>query len=436
MKDWKKSLRGMAGLFPAVVLLVCIIVSLSGYTKPVFEEEAAQEEDTEEGTTEEVVVHKNETIELPPTTGHFGASTGASRTVEKAEDAAAYKNGVYYGTGTGFGGTLKVKVTIKKEKIYKIEIVESKDGEAYMKKASALLKDIIKKQSTNVDTVSGATYSSAGLIEAVRDALKDAAKNKDNKKKKSNKKKTTEEDKIPEGKIPYADGVYYGTGEGYRGDITVAVSICDKTIQYILITKASDDDAFLSKAKVLLHTIVKKQSTDVDIVSGATYSSNGIIEAVKDALAQAKNMTEGNTESTEAGTESGTTESETEEATTEVVNTEMLLYLDGDYTADVICSPDADWDFNAYTLSLKITVKNDRITSITEVKGSGSSYDTGNDWYIARAVNGTSKYPGLAAQITTSGNVEEIDIVSGATCSSKAIIEAVKKALEGAKIVK
>lgn len=438
MKDWKRKLRTMAGLFPAAVLLICISISLSGYTKPVFEVETQKEdEDTEENITEETVINKDKTVELPPTTERPGAATGASETVKETKDASAYKNGVYYGTGTGFGGQLKVKVTIKKEKINKIEVVESKDGESYMKKAAALLDDIIKKQSTNVDVVSGATYSSVGLIEAVRDALKDAVKDKtDNKKNKEDGKKTTEEEKAPEGRFPYKDGVYYGTGEGYRGDITVAVSICSKTIQYILITEASDDDAFLSKAKALLDTVVKKQSTDVDVVSGATYSSNGIIEAINNALAEAKRITDGDTASTETSTESQTTENEIEETTTEVVNAEQLIYADGDYTADVICSPDAYWAFDPYTLSLKITVKNDKITSITEVKGFGNNYDAGNDWYIARAVNGTSKYPGTVKQITAKGKPEEIDTVSGATCSSKAVIEAVKKALESAKILK
>lgn len=438
MKDWKRKLQILAGLFPAVVLLICISISLSGYTKPVFEVGVSEkDENTEESSTEETVINKNKTVELPPTTERSGAAAGASKTVNKTKDASAYKNGVYYGTGTGFGGKLKVKVTIKKERINKIEVVESKDGESYMKKAAALLDDIIKKQSTNVDVVSGATYSSVGLIEAVRDALKDAVKDKkDNKKNAKNEKKTTEEEKVPAGRFPYNDGVYYGTGEGYRGDITVAVSICSKTIQYILITESSDDDAFLSKAKALLDMVVKKQSTDVDVVSGATYSSKGIIEAINNALAEAKRITDGDTASTEAGTEDQTTESKIEETTTEVVNTEPLIYADGDYTADVTCSPDADWDFEEYTLSLKITVKNDRITSVTEVKGLGNNYDTGNDWYIARAVNGTSKYPGTVKQITTKGKPEGIDTVSGATCSSKAVIEAVKKALESAKILK
>ena len=84
------------------------------------------------------------------------------------------KDGTYYGTGTGFGGTVKVKVVIKDNKIKSIEIVEHQDGSSYMQKASALISTVIEKQSTNVDGVSGATYSSAGLIEAIRNAVDQA----------------------------------------------------------------------------------------------------------------------------------------------------------------------------------------------------------------------------------------------------------------------
>lgn len=89
----------------------------------------------------------------------------------QVEDAAAYKDGTYYGSGTGFGGPLKVMVEISGGKIASIQIVENSDGSDYISKAASLIDSIITTQSTNVDTVSGATYSSVGIIQAVRDAL-------------------------------------------------------------------------------------------------------------------------------------------------------------------------------------------------------------------------------------------------------------------------
>ena len=78
--------------------------------------------------------------------------------------------------------------------------------------------------------------------------------------------------------------MYQGSGTGYRGNITVAVTIKDKQITSIEILSASDDEPFFGRAKGLIDQIIKKQSTKVDMVSGATYSSKGIISAVKNAL--------------------------------------------------------------------------------------------------------------------------------------------------------
>lgn len=78
---------------------------------------------------------------------------------------------------SGFGGPLKVMVEISGGKIASIQIVENSDGSDYISKAASLIDSIITTQSTNVDTVSGATYSSVGIIQAVRDALSQAAVN-------------------------------------------------------------------------------------------------------------------------------------------------------------------------------------------------------------------------------------------------------------------
>ena len=81
------------------------------------------------------------------------------------------------------------------------------------------------------------------------------------------------------------DGTFTGNGEGFRGNIEVEVLVKDGKIIEINIINSSDDKAFLNKAsKGIIEKIINEQNTDVDVVSGATYSSNGIINAVKDAL--------------------------------------------------------------------------------------------------------------------------------------------------------
>ncbi|MBA5850813.1 4Fe-4S binding protein [Clostridium sp. cel8] len=92
--------------------------------------------------------------------------------LEKSQDTK-YKDGTYMGEGTGFrGGTTEVSVTIDNGKITNIETVSTEDTPRfYQYVENTIPNEIISNQSTSVDTVSGATYSSNGLIEAVKNAL-------------------------------------------------------------------------------------------------------------------------------------------------------------------------------------------------------------------------------------------------------------------------
>ena len=87
-----------------------------------------------------------------------------------------YKDGTYEGAGMGFGGEITVSVTVADGKVAGITVL-SADGEdpAYYDQALAVLDEIVSAQSTDVDTVSGATFSSTGLIDAAADALGKAA---------------------------------------------------------------------------------------------------------------------------------------------------------------------------------------------------------------------------------------------------------------------
>lgn len=404
-------------------------------------------------------------------------SSGSSTSIAAVQDASAYKDGTYYGTGTGFGGTLKVQVLISGGKISSIQIVESSDGSAYISKASSLINSIISSQSTNVDTVSGATYSSVGIIQAVRNALSQAAVNStaSDEGGNTNNDNSSNNDGEITGTIPYNEGIYYGTAEGYNGDVTVAVVIQEYTLKNILITKNTDDETFFGRAKSVINSILKKQSADVDTVSGATYSSRGIIEAVKNALKKAERATNGEAQEeidttklsekisqAKALNETDYTEAswavfslrltEAEEALSasdqsivdkalENLNTTMSLlekkhaddstvYIDGTYDVAVQCDPDEDEDFESYNLSMSVTIRDDKIVAISNVAGDG---DSDNRSYINRAANGTSSKEGMISKITNQGSTDNVDAVSGATCSSNSIIQGCIKALEMAK---
>lgn len=443
-------------------------------------------------------------------------SDSSSVEIAAVQDASAYKDGTYYGTGKGFAGTMKVKVDISGGKIASISIVSTKDGDSYVKSASSLLDTIVEKQSTNVDTVSGATFSSRGIIAAVRSALSQAAVSDNTTGNNTDKQGAAEasgngqtdenssgsaSEQGTEGTLPYVDGIYYGTAEGYKGDIRVAVVIQDKTLKAILVTEKQDDEPFITNAMDVLKNMMKKQSADVDTVSGATYSSKGLIGAVKAAFEEARKTTAGeNTGDSNSGNNNSSNNSDNSniagdedkavllklvqsqalldgtqytqlswyllqirledanevlssaEATKKDVSraqeklqaainalqkndTSTNVYEDGTYDVSTLCIPDDDMDFSAYHLSMKVTIANDRIVSITDVKGDG---DSQNASYIKKAADGTKNQPGMVSVLTSQANADSIDFsgidtVSRATCTSKAIINGCKSALETAK---
>lgn len=390
-----------------------------------------------------------------------------STTVAEVADAAAYKDGTYYGSATGFAGPIKVKVVISGGKIASIEIVSTSDGSSYISKASAITGKIVSSQSTNVDTVSGATYSSVGIINAVRNALAQAAVDgstvpaSTENTEQNNQQNQSAPTPSVSGNFPYPDGTYYGTAEGYLGDVKVAIVLKNHTIQSVQILENEDDAAFFNRACAVVNNIVKNQTTGVDVVSGATYSSNGIINAVKAALESAKaaanpsngnNSNNGNQNNNNSGNNNGNTgnnnnsnnNGSTEKPDDSNTNA-PTYYADGSYTVTVKCEPDESEDFDAYNLTATITVKGDKITAISNVSGDG---DSSNDRYINWAANGRSNNVGIISQIiglatidmskenaetTMNEAIANVDVVSRATCSSQALKDACKEALNQAR---
>ena len=166
------------------------------------------------------------------------------------------------------------------------------DDETFFNRAKVVADRIVDGQKTDVDLVSGATYSSRGIQNAVKQALENAKKATNGETVPDNGTSSDGTTTIPEGKFPYEEGIYYGTGEGYLGDITTAVVIQDETIKAILVTESEDDEAFLKRAKQTAKDVVKNQTLEVDTVSGATYSSRGILAAIEEALKEAERVTE------------------------------------------------------------------------------------------------------------------------------------------------
>lgn len=92
--------------------------------------------------------------------------------VAESEENLAYKSGTYTGDGQGFGGNIQVQVTLENDTITDIQVVSAPgEDSAYLSQGQGVISTILASQSTDVDTISGATFSSTGIINAVNDAL-------------------------------------------------------------------------------------------------------------------------------------------------------------------------------------------------------------------------------------------------------------------------
>ena len=140
--------------------------------------------------------------------------------------------------------------------------------------------------------------------------------------------------------------------------------------------KGTNLKQFMSRDEIknLPSLIVSKNGTSgVDAVSGATYSSHAIFNAVNDALSKAKknsSSTEKKEETTTEKKEETTTEKK--EETTENPD-EGKNYKNGTYKVSITCEPDEDEDFDPYTISMDITIKKDKITEISNITANTNS---------------------------------------------------------------
>lgn len=382
--------------------------------------------------------------EEPPSVEPVG-----TKSQDSFKDPAAYKDGTYYGTASGFGGSIKVEVVIKKGKIAEIRVI-SASGETgdYLSRAKGVISRILGKGSPNVDSVSGATYSSTGIINAVKRALSKAAtdgKKKDDLEikpvtpvKPKPKPKPDPEPENPDEPAEYVDGVYIGTADGFGGEIQVEVTVEDGKIAKITVQSALDETPeYLNKAIGVITGILEKGSPDVDTISGATYSSTGIINAVKQALLQAvKTPEEGGEGGFGEGEEGGSGEGDKQGGENGGGETSGIRYEDGTYTGSGWCDDGEDF---YYEINISIRVEGGRITDVSVSKGEDESESPeDNDFYLNWAVSGRTRsgafYPGIPAQVVSSQNAD-VDTISGATYSSETIKGIAARIISGIPVV-
>jgi len=214
------------------------------------------------------------------------------------------KDGEYEGTATGYGGPLTVRITVKGGKLTDIKVVSQTETPEYFNRAKAVIGKILSSGNVNVDSVSGATISSNAIKKAVADALSKAGSKqkakvtpvkKDARSAKGRKGNAAGTFSI--GSANLNDGVYTGSGQGYNGPIRVRVTVSGGNITNVEILSNSDDAPFFNRAKAVIGRLLGSPGKSVDTVSGATYSSRGIIDAVRNALSGAGKTSVTNTSS-------------------------------------------------------------------------------------------------------------------------------------------
>ncbi len=89
-------------------------------------------------------------------------------------DLSNAEDGIYEGSYKSFPVSARVKVTIKDHKITAIDLIEHKNGQG--QGAEVLPAKVVEKQTLQLDSISGATYSSRVILKAIETALKGAVK--------------------------------------------------------------------------------------------------------------------------------------------------------------------------------------------------------------------------------------------------------------------
>ena len=377
---------------------------------------------------------KNTTSGAAANAAGGGGGAGSTVTPTTEVPVGGYTDGTYTGSGTGFGGTITVQVTVSNHKIVSINILDaSSETASYFANAQGVISRIISSQSPNVDAVSGATYSSNGIISAVQNALSQAIP--------SGNQTTATPTPTPSPKptrkpVPtpkpgeeqkYKDGTYTGTGKGYSGTVTLTATIKKGVIKSLEV-EHTDTPMFFKKAwDVLEEEIIQNQSVEgIDTVSGATYSSKGILNAMKDILKQAA---QGSTKVTPTPTPKVTvtptpkatptpkvtvtptpeeTPTPAPDETPEPTPEPTGPYIDGTYSG-------SSYGYSG-RVNVTVTIQGGQIVSI-EQSNSDSPEFFDEAW--------NSIYP----QIMANQSADGVDTVSGATFSSEGILGAVQKAL-------
>lgn len=414
--DKVSGVKGITAIIPAVCLAVLMVTVLTGYKTPQAKKYEASE--TEDISQIKEALAKESTAAM--------AETTKKNTTKKGKKGAIdVKDGTYKGSANGYGGKVTVNVTVSKKTMTVIDVVSAPgETDSFFQRAKGVIDEMLTAQSTDVDVVSGATYSSNGIIGAVKNALFGTESN--------NATAAAANAGNAGGSAPsvskvsesgtWKDGTYTGSGKGFGGTISVKVTVKDGKISAIDVTSASGETAsYFSKAKGIIPKMISGQTTNVDAASGATYSSNGIITAVRNALSKAETG-KSNTKKKKNKKNKKKNSGSNSNNNNNNIAAPAEGYEDGTYTGSAACSGE---QFKEYSVTANVTIKNGKISA---VEISSTAKGTNLKQFMSR-----DEIKNLPSLIVSKNGTSGVDAVSGATYSSHAIFNAVNDALSKAK---
>lgn len=414
--DKVSGVKGITAIIPAVCLAVLMVTVLTGYKTPQAKKYEASE--TEDISQIKEALAKESTAAM--------AETTKKNTTKKGKKGAIdVKDGTYKGSANGYGGKVTVNVTVSKKTMTAIDIVSAPgETDSFFQRAKGVIDEMLTAQSTDVDVVSGATYSSNGIIGAVKNALFGTESNNATAANAGNAGGSAPSvSKVSESGT-WKDGTYTGSGKGFGGTISVKVTVKDGKISAIDVTSASGETAsYFSKAKGIIPKMISGQTTNVDAASGATYSSNGIITAVRNALSKAET---GKSSTKKKKKKNKKNKKKNSGSNSNNNNNNIAApaegYEDGTYTGSAACSGE---QFKEYSVTANVTIKNGKISA---VEISSTAKGTNLKQFMSR-----DEIKNLPSLIVSKNGTSGVDAVSGATYSSHAIFNAVNDALSKAK---
>lgn len=184
--------------------------------------------------------------------------------------AYAYTPGTYTAAIAGQNGPVKVEVTTSADKILSVKIVDQKETEGIGSKAvAALPAEIVKAQSANVQSIAGASVSSAAIKKAVQECLNQAQGKK-------------------AAPLALKNGTFEGKAYGNNGWLTVEVTIKDNKITDIK-TPGQRETKYLGDTAIreIGKDVLQYQTLNVDNVAGATVTSTALKTAIAQAIEKA-----------------------------------------------------------------------------------------------------------------------------------------------------